>query len=51
MTEKMAQENSYFTRKYARNSVVDGIRYMPEGGVIQNWNSDMSQYNWKAQAE
>ena len=51
MTEKMAQENSYFTRKYARNSVVDGVRYMPEGGVIQNWNSDMSQYNWKAQFE
>ena len=51
MTEKMAQENSYFTRKYARNSVVDGVRYMPEGGVIQNWNSDMSQYNWKAQIE
>ncbi len=51
MTEKMAQENSYFTRKYARNSVVDGVPYMPEGGVIQNWNSDMSQYNWKAQIE
>lgn len=51
MTEKMAQENSYFTRKYARNSVVDGVRYMPEGGIIQNWNSDMSQYNWKAQIE
>lgn len=51
MTEKMAQENSYFTRKYARNSVVDGVRYMPEGGVIQNWNSNMSQYNWKAQIE
>ena len=51
MTEKMAQENTYFTRKYALQSRVDGVTYMPKGGIIQNWNSDMSQYTWKAQAE
>lgn len=51
MTEKMAREDTYFTRKYALYSRVDGVTYMPEGGVIQNWNSDLSQYNWKAQAE
>lgn len=51
MTEKMAQENTYFTRKYAQYSRVDGVTYMPEGGIIQNWNGDLSQYNWKAQAE
>ncbi len=52
MTEKMAQENSYFTRKYALDSRgSDNVVYLPKGGVIQNWDSDMSQYNWKAQAE
>lgn len=51
MTEKMAQENSYFTRKYALESRIDGVTYMPEGGIIQNWNGDLSQYTWKAQAE
>lgn len=50
-TEKMASEETYFTRKYALYSVVDGVTYMPKGGVIQNWNADMSQYTWKAQAE
>lgn len=51
MTEKMADESTYFVRKYAMDSRVGGITYLPEGGVIQNWNGDMSQYNWKAQAE
>ncbi|WP_418990814.1 SusC/RagA family TonB-linked outer membrane protein [Alistipes sp.] len=50
-TEKMAEENSYFTRKYAMDSRVNGVPQLPQGGVIQNWNSDLSQYNWKAQAE
>ena len=36
MTEKMAQENTYFTRKYALQSRVDGVTYMPKGGIIQN---------------
>lgn len=50
-TEKMAEENTYFTRKYAMDSRVGGVAYLPKGGVIQNWNGDLSQYNWKAQAE
>ncbi len=50
-TEKMAQEQSYFTRKYALDSRVGSVVYLPKGGIIQNWNSDLSQYNWKAQAE
>ncbi len=50
-TEKMAQEQTYFTRKYALDSRVNGIVYLPKGGVIQNWSGDLSQYNWKAQAE
>ena len=51
ITEKMAQESTYFTRKYAYDSRVGGVEYLPKGGVIQNWNGDLSQYNWKAQAE
>lgn len=51
MTEKMAQENTFFTRKYAYDSRISGVEYLPKGGVIQNWNSDLSQYTWKAQAE
>ena len=51
MTEKMAQENTYFTRKYNHKSRYDGESFLPQGGIIQNWNGDLSQYNWKAQAE
>lgn len=51
MTEKIAQENTFFTRKYAYDSRISGVEYLPKGGVIQNWNSDLSQYTWKAQAE
>ena len=47
----MAQENTYFTRKYQLKSMVDQVVRLPKGGVIQNWNGDLSQYNWKAQAE
>ena len=50
-TEKMAQENTYFTRKYQLKSMVDQVVRLPKGGVIQNWNGNLSQYNWKAQAE
>lgn len=51
MTEKMAQENTYFTRKYQVKSMVDQVMRLPKGGVIQNWNGDLSQYNWKVQAD
>lgn len=50
-TEKMAQEQTYFTRKYAIDSRYNGKIYLPKGGIIQNWDGDMSQYNWKLQAE
>ncbi len=50
-TEKSADKNSYYVRKYAQNSVIDHVVYLPEGGVIQNWDNDLNQYNWKLQAE
>lgn len=50
-TEKSADKNSYYVRKYAQNSVIDHVVYLPEGGVIQNWDTDLNQYNWKLQAE
>ncbi len=50
-TEKAADKNSYYVRKYAQNSIIDKVVYLPEGGVIQNWDNDLSQYNWKVQGE
>lgn len=50
-TEKYSGENSYFTRKYeqrSRYTTPEGDDYyMPDGGIIQNWNADAFQYNWK----
>ncbi|WZL89374.1 SusC/RagA family TonB-linked outer membrane protein [Salinimicrobium sp. 3283s] len=50
-TEKFSGANSYFTRKYRQKSqynTPDGDDYyMPQGGIIQNWNADVFQYNWK----
>lgn len=53
-TEKFADKNSYFVRKYRQRSQYydKGYKYfLPDGGVIQNWDSDMSQYQWKLQGE
>lgn len=54
-TEKFSDKNSYYTRKYRQNSrynTADGEDfYMPEGGIIQNWNADVFQYNWKTTAQ
>lgn len=54
-TEKYSGENSYYTRKYRENSKYntnEGYNYyMPDGGIIQNWNADKFQYNWKTVAE
>lgn len=51
-TEKLAEKESYFTRKYkqkSRYSISGGYDYfLPEGGIIQNWNSELFQYNWKS---
>ncbi|WBL25737.1 SusC/RagA family TonB-linked outer membrane protein [Zunongwangia sp. HGR-M22] len=53
-TEKFSNRNSYYTRKYRQRSqysVTGGYDYfMPEGGIIQNWNADVFQYNWKTTA-
>ncbi|MDO6803257.1 SusC/RagA family TonB-linked outer membrane protein [Wenyingzhuangia sp. 1_MG-2023] len=53
-TEKMSDENSYYTRKYEQRSQYvtseGSAYYMPEGGIIQNWNADVFQYNWKTTA-
>lgn len=53
-TEKVSDKNSYYTRKYRQRSeysVSGGYDYyMPEGGIIQNWNADVFQYNWKTTA-
>lgn len=50
-TEKMADKNSYYVRKYREKGMHNGKDYLPEGGVIQNWNNDLSQYQWKLQGE
>lgn len=52
-TEKMADKNTYFARYYYYKSAYNGGKdyFLPEGGVIQNWNDDFFQYSWKTQAE
>lgn len=51
-TEKFASQESYYTRKYrfaSRYLDTSGndAYFLPQGGIIQNWNSDSFQYNWK----
>lgn len=50
-TEKFADESTYFVRKYREFTKYDDGYYLPSGGIIQNWNEDMSQYQWKLQGE
>ncbi|MEG1587207.1 MAG: TonB-dependent receptor, partial [Bacteroidales bacterium] len=57
-TEKYAGYDSYFRRKYRETSRYwssadkDYKYFLPsKGGIIQNWNDNFFQYNWKAQAE
>ena len=54
-TEKIADKETYFIRKYEYYSRYfdKGVEkyFLPEGGLIQNWNTDMSQYQWKLQGE
>ena len=53
-TEKYSDEESYYTRKYEQRSQYtssgETLYYMPKGGIIQNWNADGFQYNWKTTA-
>lgn len=50
-TEKFADEETYFVRKYREDSNYNGTYFLPDGGIIQNWAADMSQYQWKIQGE
>lgn len=53
-TEKYAAEETYFSRKEREksrlydSSISDYYYFLPEGGIIQNWNDDFFQYNWKS---
>ncbi|CAM1348353.1 SusC/RagA family TonB-linked outer membrane protein [Tenacibaculum ascidiaceicola] len=52
-TEKFSDKESYYTRKYRFRSRYQDDKgqnafFLPEGGIIQNWNSDAFQYNWKS---
>ncbi|NKI26998.1 SusC/RagA family TonB-linked outer membrane protein [Arenibacter sp. 6A1] len=56
-TEKYGAADSYFTRKIREktrrySSDRGGYYYfLPEGGVIQNWEDNFFQYNWKSLLE
>src|SRR5690606_15278528 len=53
-TEKYAAQETYFSRKEREksrrydSSIGDYYYFLPEGGIIQNWNDDFFQYNWKS---
>ena len=39
-------------RKYREFTAYgDNQYFLPDGGIIQNWNDDMTQYQWKLQGE
>lgn len=50
-TEKMATKDSYYTRQYRETSRSGGKYVMPEGGIIQNWDGNMTQYQVRFQGE
>lgn len=51
-TEKLAKENTYYARLYRENAWTYSAGYwFPEGGIIQNWTDNMSQYQWRLQGE
>ena len=51
-TEKFADQETYFVRKYREFTAYgDNQYFLPDGGIIQNWNDDMTQYQWKLQGE
>lgn len=50
--EKVADKNSYFVRKYREKTLTHtGDYFLPDGGVIQNWKTDLNQYQWNLQGE
>ncbi|MFH6996625.1 SusC/RagA family TonB-linked outer membrane protein [Flavobacterium sp. FlaQc-57] len=50
-SEKYAGKETYYTRKEKERSRIfkNGVAtyFLPEGGIIQNSNTDFFQYNWK----
>lgn len=50
-TEKYASENSYFYRSFKEKTRYfrkgEKKYFLPQGGIIQNWESHFFQYNWK----
>lgn len=55
--EKYADVNTYYSRKYKEgtryyDSATKTYKYfLPTGGIIQNTNGDLFQYNWKTMLE
>jgi len=50
-TEKYGHENSFFARNEREKSLKDDKYFIPEGGVIKNWNNNSSQWNFKNMLE
>lgn len=56
-THKFADENTYFSRKYREKSRYYNRNtkkyeyFLPLGGIVQDWNSNFNQYNWKNNLE
>lgn len=57
-TEKFADKDTYFTRKYRESTrytdKADNNQtkyFLPDGGINQNWNADFFQYTFRTQAE
>lgn len=48
--EKFGAAETFFTRQYRESYRYRGESVLPEGGIIQNWNDRMFQYNWRNQA-
>lgn len=48
-TEKSGAEDSFYVRSYRLGALHKGQSFLPEGGIIQNWNESFFQYNWKNQ--
>ena len=49
-TEKFGDKDSFYSRYYRQRFIFKDESVLPEGGIIQNWNSNFFQYNWKNQA-
>lgn len=48
--EKFGAAQTFFTRQYRESYRYRGKSVLPEGGIIQNWEDRMFQYNWRNQA-